>query len=133
MVWFHGGASAFGNANAPTPRGCRLAARNDVVVVSVNQRLNIFGHLDLSEFGGADYRLLGNAGTLDMIAAPNGCGTITPGSAAIQAASRSLASQRGGGKVSTLLAMPRAAGPFQRVIIESGAAIRLRTRDRALA
>src|SRR4051812_38654120 len=56
MVWFHGGAFAFGNANSPRLRGSRLAAHNDVVVVTVNQRLNIFGHLDLSEFGGADFR-----------------------------------------------------------------------------
>ena len=69
MVWFHGGAFAYGNANSPRTRGSRLAARNDVVVVTVNQRLNIFGHLDLSAVGGEAFRLSGNAGTLDMVAA----------------------------------------------------------------
>lgn len=68
MVWFHGGAFAYGNANLPRTSGSRLAARNDVVVVSVNQRLNIFGHLDLSAFGGETFRQSGNAGTLDMVA-----------------------------------------------------------------
>src|SRR4051794_37878679 len=65
MVWFHGGAFAYGNANSPRTKGTRLAARNDVVVVTVNQRLNIFGHLDLSGAGGDP--LSGNAGTLDMV------------------------------------------------------------------
>ncbi|MFL5289026.1 MAG: carboxylesterase family protein, partial [Rhodopila sp.] len=40
MVWFHGGAFAYGNANSPRLQGSRLALKNDVVVVTVNQRLN---------------------------------------------------------------------------------------------
>ena len=44
MVWFHGGAFAYGTANAPGCRARRLAKRGDVVVVTVNQRLNIFGY-----------------------------------------------------------------------------------------
>jgi para-nitrobenzyl esterase len=133
MVWFHGGAFAYGNANAPRLRGTRLARRNDVVVVSVNQRLNIFGHLDLSEFGGTEFRHSGNAGTLDMIAAlewvRNNIAAFggDPGNVTI------FGESGGGGKVSTLLAMPRAAGLFHRAIIQSGAVIRLRTRERARA
>jgi para-nitrobenzyl esterase len=133
MVWFHGGAFAFGTANAPRLRGSRLAARNDVVVVSVNQRLNIFGHLDLSEFGGAAFRYSGNAGTLDMIAALEWVRDNIaqfggdPGNVTI------FGESGGGGKVSTLLAMPGAAGLFHRAIIQSGAVIRLRSRERALA
>jgi para-nitrobenzyl esterase len=133
MVWFHGGAFAYGNANAPRLRGSRLAARNDVVVVSVNQRLNIFGHLDLSEFGDAPFRHSGNAGTLDMIAALEWVRDNIdrfggdPGNVTI------FGESGGGAKVSTLLAMPRAVGLFHRAIIQSGAAVRLRTRDRALA
>ena len=69
MVWFHGGAFAYGTANAARLQGSRLATRGDVVVVTVNQRLNIFGFLDLSAVGGADFAASGNAGTLDMIAA----------------------------------------------------------------
>jgi para-nitrobenzyl esterase len=133
MVWFHGGAFAYGNANADRLRGSRLAIRNDVVVVAVNQRLNIFGHLDLSVAGGDVFAVSGNAGTLDMVAALEwvrdniarfggdpGCVTI-------------FGESGGGAKVSTLLAMPSAKGLFHRAIIQSGAAVRLRTRDRALA
>jgi para-nitrobenzyl esterase len=133
MVWFHGGAFAYGNANTPRTRGSRLAARNDVVVVTVNQRLNIFGHLDLSAFGGEPFRLSGNAGTLDMVAALEWIRDNIaafggdPGNITI------FGESGGGAKVSTLLAMPRAKGLFHRAIIQSGAAVRLRTKDRALA
>jgi para-nitrobenzyl esterase len=133
MVWFHGGAFAYGNANSPRTRGSRLATQNDVVVVTVNQRLNIFGHLDLSAFGGEMFRHSGNAGTLDMVAALEWVrDNITgfggdPGNVTI------FGESGGGAKVSTLLAMPRAKGLFHRAIIQSGAAVRLRRKDRALA
>jgi para-nitrobenzyl esterase len=133
MVWFHGGAFAYGNANSPRTNGSRLAARNDVVVVAVNQRLNIFGHLDLSAFGGEKFRLSGNAGTLDMVAALEWVRDNIaafggdPGNVTIFGVSG------GGAKVSTLLSMPRAKGLFHRAIIQSGAAVRLRTKERALA
>ncbi len=133
MVWFHGGAFTFGNANAPRLRGTRLAARNDVVVVSVNQRLNIFGHLELSEFGGEVFRHSGNAGTLDMIAALAWVRDNIVGFGGDPSNVTIFGESGGGGKVSTLLAMPRAVGLFHRAIIQSGAAVRLRTRDRALA
>ena len=133
MVWLHGGAFAYGNANSPRTHGTRLAAQNDVVVVTINQRLNIFGHLDLSAFGGQDFRLSGNAGTLDMVAALEWVRDNIaafggdPGNVMI------FGELGGGGKVSTLLAMPRAKGLFHRAIIQSGAAVRLRTKERALA
>ncbi len=130
MVWFHGGAFAFGSSNQIRLRGSRLC-RRDVVVVTVNQRLNIFGHLDLSEIGGPDFARSGNAGTLDMLAALEWVRDNIaafggdPGNVTI------FGESGGGGKVSTLLAMPRARGLFHKAIIQSGAAVRLRERDRA--
>ncbi len=127
MVWLHGGAFSYGSSNSLRLQGMRLCRRGDIVVVTVNQRLNIFGHLDLSQFGGEEYAESGNAGTLDMIAALHwvrdniaqfggdpGCVTI-------------FGESGGGGKVSTLLAMPSARGLFHRAIVQSGAAVRLRT------
>jgi para-nitrobenzyl esterase len=133
MVWFHGGAFAYGNANTPRTRGSRLAARNDVVVVTVNQRLNIFGHLDLSASGDERFGLSGNAGTLDMVAALQWVRDNIaafggdPGNVTI------FGESGGGAKVSTLLSMPRAKGLFHRAIIQSGAVVRLRTQERARA
>ncbi len=98
MVWFHGGAFSYGTANAARLQGSRLARRGDVVVVTVNQRLNILGFLDLSAVGGADFAASGNAGTLDMIAALHWCVTTSTASAAIEATSRSSANWAAGGR-----------------------------------
>ena len=131
MVWLHGGAFSFGSANSARLDGTNLARRGDVVVVTVNQRLNIFGHLDLSALGGAEFAASGNAGTLDMIAALEWVRDHAerfggdPGNVTI------FGESGGGGKVSTLMAMPLARGLFHRAIVQSGAVIRLRERERA--
>lgn len=133
MVWFHGGAFGYGNANANRLQGSRLAKANDVVVVNVNQRLNILGFLDLSGLASPEFAQSGNAGTLDMVAALEWVRDNVaafggdPGNVTI------FGESGGGGKVSTLLAMPRAQGLFHRAIIQSGACIRLRTKERAAA
>jgi para-nitrobenzyl esterase len=131
MVWFHGGAFSYGTANVARLQGSRLAKRGDVVVVTVNQRLNIFGFLDLSAIAGAEFAASGNAGTLDMIAALEWVRDNIdrfggdPGNVTI------FGESGGGGKVCTLMAMPSARGLFHRAIVQSGAAVRLRERDRA--
>src|SRR5207248_11569812 len=121
MVSLHGGAFHFVSANRPVTAGANLARRGDVVVVSVNHRLNILGHFDLSAIGGADYAHSGNAGVLDLIAALEWVrGNVDrfggdPGNVTI------FGESGGGGKVSVLLAMPAARGLFHRAIIQSGA------------
>ncbi|MBV8738684.1 MAG: carboxylesterase/lipase family protein [Alphaproteobacteria bacterium] len=132
MVWLHGGGFSFGSSNNARLEGTNLCKRGDVVLVTVNQRLNIFGHLDLSEAIGGEYAQSGNAGTLDMVAALEWVRDNiavfggNPDNVTI------FGESGGGGKVSTLMAMPRAQGLFQRAIVQSGAAIRLRDRERAL-
>jgi len=131
MVWYHGGAFAFGSANMPRLDGTRLAANHDVVVVTVNQRLNILGHLHLADLAGEELAASGNAGTLDMLAALQWVRENIerfggdPGNVTI------FGQSGGGAKVSTLLAMPDARGLFHRAIVMSGAAIRLTERERA--
>ena len=132
MVWFHGGAFSFGSANSTRLDGARLASRNDVVVVTVNQRLNIFGFLDLSEVGGPEWAHSGNAGTLDMLAALEWVRDHIAGFGGDPGNVTIFGESGGGAKVSTLMAMPDARGLFHRAIVQSGAAIRLRTRERAL-
>ena len=51
MVWFHPGAFSSGTSNETESDGARLSRRGDVVVVTVNHRLNAFGHLYLPELG----------------------------------------------------------------------------------
>ena len=131
MVWFHGGAFSYGSANSIRTQGNSLCRRGDVVVVTVNQRLNIFGHLYLAEIGGPDFALSGNAGTLDMLAALQ---WVRDNAVAFGGDPNNVTifgESGGGGKVSTLLAMPAAQGLFHRAIIQSGATVRLIDKDRA--
>ena len=69
MVWFHPGAFSSGTSNELEADGARLAGRGDVVVVTVNHRLNVFGHLYLAEIAGADFADSGNVGMLDLVLA----------------------------------------------------------------
>jgi para-nitrobenzyl esterase len=129
MVWLHGGAFSYGSANSPRYDSTRIAKRNDVVVVAVNHRLNIFGHLDLSPYHGR-FASSGNAGVLDLVLALEWVRTHAtrfggdPGNVTI------FGQSGGGGKVSALLAMPHARGLFHKAIVQSGAGVRFAERTR---
>jgi len=119
-VWIHGGGFAGGSANQlPFFDGRTLAEKGDIVVVSVNHRLNLLGYIDLRGLGGK-YSDSVNLGQQDLVAAlqwvhdniENFGGD--PGTVTINGQSG------GGGKVNTLLAMPSAVGLFHRAIIQSG-------------
>lgn len=138
MVWLHGGAFSYGSANSPRYDSVRLVQRNDVVMVAVNHRLNIFGHLDLSSLekpggGGERFASSGNAGVLDLLFALQWVRDHVarfggdPGNVTI------FGQSGGGGKVSALLAMPAAKGLFHKAIIQSGASVRFAERERTAA
>jgi len=123
MVWFHGGGFAVGSAAGQWQDGGRLCRRGDVVVVSVNHRLNVLGYLyvDLlnAAFAGA-----GNAGLLDLVLALK---WVQENIARFGGDPQNVTifGQSGGGqKVSMLLAMPAASGLFQKAIVQSGPAPR---------
>jgi para-nitrobenzyl esterase len=129
MVWLHGGAFSYGSANSPRYDSTRLAGRNDVVVVAVNHRLNIYGHLDLSAYG-ERFASSGNAGVLDLVLALEWVRTHAarfggdPGNVTI------FGQSGGGGKGSALLAMPMAKGLFHKAIVQSGSSVRFAERER---
>ena len=131
MVWIHGGGFDQGSGGAPGYDGAGLAAHQDVVVVTVNHRLNVLGYLYLDDLAGSEFAGSGNAGQLDLMAALEwvrdniGAFGGNPSNVLI------FGQSGGGAKVSTLLAMPGAKGLFQRAAIESGAALRMATRDEA--
>jgi para-nitrobenzyl esterase len=130
MVWLHGGAFSYGSANSPRYDSTNLARRNDVVVVAVNHRLNIFGHLDLSGLGDDRFAQSGNAGILDLVAALEWVREHAqrfggdPGNVTI------FGQSGGGGKVCALLATPSAKGLFHKAIVQSGASVRFAERER---
>lgn len=125
MVWFHGGGFTSGSASSHYADGTRLALRGDVVVVTVNHRLNAFGYLYLTGLGGAELADSGNVGSLDMVQALTWVRDNIaefggdPGNVTI------FGQSGGGGKVSALMAMPAAAGLFHKAIVQSGSGIKV--------
>jgi para-nitrobenzyl esterase len=123
MVWLHGGGYATGSGGFIVYDGTELARKHDVVVVTVNHRLNIFGFLYLADIGSAEYAQATNAGMRDIVAALE---WVRDNIAAFGGDPKKVTvfGQSGGaGKVSTLMAMPSAKGLFHRAIAESGAAL----------
>ncbi len=120
MVWLHGGGFSMGTANNPVNDGKNLSQNGNVVVVSVNHRLNVFGHLDLSAYG-EKYKYSGNVGITDIVAAlkwiQNNIEAFggDPGNVTV------FGQSGGGAKVLSLMTSPYAEGLFQKGIVESGA------------
>ena len=120
MVWLHGGGYEAGSAIEHIAyEGENMCKYGDVVVVSINHRLNVLGYCDLSVFG-EEYANSGNAGTDDIIAAliwirdniTNFGGDPD---------NVTLFGQSGGGaKITTLLQTPAADGLFAKGINMSG-------------
>jgi para-nitrobenzyl esterase len=133
MVWLHGGGFAVGSGSAPAYDGTPLAARSDVVVVTINHRLNVFGYLYLGELAGEAFSQSGNAGMLDVvealrwvrdnIAAFGG----DPGNVTI------FGESGGAGKVSVVCAMPAAKGLFHKAIMQSGPCLQIADKARGTA
>lgn len=124
MVWLHGGGYAAGSGQElPSYDGFNLAKKGDVVVVSLNHRLNVLGFLDLSAYGDK-YAKSGNAGLLDLVAALQ---WINKNIASFGGDAQNVTifgQSGGGGKVSTLLATPTAKGLFHKAIVQSGSMLR---------
>jgi para-nitrobenzyl esterase len=129
MVWLHGGGFNYGSGAWPFYDGHNLAKNHDVVVVTVNHRLNVFGYLNVADIGGD--RASGNAGMLDCVAALEWVRDNIAGFGGDPKSVTIFGQSGGGGKVCTLMAMPSAKGLFHRAIVESGPG--LRAGDKAAA
>jgi para-nitrobenzyl esterase len=120
MVWLHGGGYTAGSGQElRSYDGENLARRGDLVVVSLNHRLNVFGYLDLSKFGD-QFAASGNVGMLDIVAALQWVRDNIEHFGGDPQMITIFGQSGGGGKVSTLMAMPAAKGLFHRAIVESG-------------
>jgi para-nitrobenzyl esterase len=119
MVYIHGGAYSNGSVVDPLTYGDRLAARGDVVVVTVNHRLNALGYLYLARLD-ARFADSGNAGQLDLILALRWVRDNIaafggdPGNVLV------FGQSGGGAKIATMMGMPAARGLFHRAITMSG-------------
>ena len=120
LVYIHGGGYNNGSGADAQYDGTNLCRRGDVVVITLNHRLNAFGYLYLAPFGSADFAYSGNVGQVDLVQALHW----------VKAHARELGGdpdnitlfgQSGGGaKIITLMAMPAAQGLFQRAFTMSG-------------
>ncbi len=123
MVWFHGGGYAYGSGGWPVYDGRNLAARGDVVVVTVNHRLNVFGYLYLGDRFGDGFDRSGNLGNLDLVAALEWVQANVAAFGGDPDNVTILGESGGGSKVSHLMATPAADGLFHRAIVQSGPGI----------
>jgi para-nitrobenzyl esterase len=121
MVYMHGGGFSGGSGHdLLSYDGESLARNHDVVVVTHNHRLNVYGYLNLGAWGGEEYASSANVGMLDLVAVlawvHDNIATFggDPGSVTI------FGQSGGGGKVVALMAMPAAKGLFHRAIVQSG-------------
>ncbi|MBA3028039.1 MAG: carboxylesterase/lipase family protein [Desulfobacteraceae bacterium] len=124
MVWLHGGGYTAGSGSSSLYNGTGLAKRGDVVVVTINHRLNVFAHLFLDEICGERFAGSGNAGMLDIVLALE---WVQDNIAVFggDPSNVTIFGESGGGrKVSLLLTMPTAKGLFHKGIIQSSPALR---------
>ncbi|HEY1282898.1 MAG TPA: carboxylesterase/lipase family protein, partial [Steroidobacteraceae bacterium] len=133
MFWIHGGGFAQESGSWPWIEGAALARRGDVVVITINHRLNVFGYLHLADIGGEKYAASGNAGMLDLVAGLEWVRDNIAGFGGDPGSVLIFGESGGGAKVSTLLAMPAAKGLFHRAAIQSGSWLRCTPREEATA
>ncbi len=117
MLYIHGGAYNTGSGSGPVTDGARLAAHGDVVVITLNHRINAFGYAYLAEHGFPDS---GNAGQLDLMLAltwvRENAASFGGDAGNVTVFGQSV----GGAKIATLMAMPAARGLFHRAFTMSG-------------
>jgi para-nitrobenzyl esterase len=123
MVWLHGGGFTAGSSiELPSYDGENLAKKGDVVLVSINHRLNILGFLDLSAYGDK-YKNSGNAGLADIVVALQWVKANIAQFGGDPDNVTIFGQSGGGGKVTCMMNAPSAKGLFQKAIVESGSYI----------
>ncbi len=136
LVFLHGGGYRTGSANSVFYDGTALAKRHNVVLVTVNHRLNALGYLYLEKLAGERYADSGNAGLLDLVAALRWVRENIEAFGGDSARVTVMGQSGGGGKSAMLMGTPAAAGLFHRAtiistLIDSG--VRAQNADRATA
>lgn len=133
MLWFHGGGFEAGSGSSPLYDGTNMVKRGDVVLCTINHRLNVFGFCDLSGHLGSDFAQSGNVGYLDLVAAMRWVRENIsafggdPGNVMIYG-------QSGGGrKVSICFAGEESAGLFHKGVVQSGSHLLIQTKDQSRA
>ncbi|MGJ8735842.1 carboxylesterase/lipase family protein [Zobellia laminariae] len=120
MFWIHGGGFTAGSSHElPSYDGANLSKKGDVVVVSINHRLNVLGFLDLSAYGDK-YKHSANNSISDMVIALEWVRDNISNFGGDPNNVTIFGQSGGGAKVNTLMAMPKANGLFHKAVNQSG-------------
>jgi para-nitrobenzyl esterase len=129
MVWLHGGFFSVGSGS--TDDSMQLAKRGDVVNVTVNHRLNMFGYSHFGDLGGPEYAHSGNAGMLDIIAALKWVQNNIERFGGDPKRVMVFGVSGGGMKTAFLMASPAASGLLHRAGVQSGPGLKMMERRQA--
>jgi para-nitrobenzyl esterase len=131
LLWFHGGGFEAGSGSSVRYDGAHMARRGDVVVCTINHRLNVFGFCDLSGVLGADFAQSGNVGYLDLVASMK---WVRANIAAFGGDPDNIMiyGQSGGGrKVTCCFAGKDAKGLFAKGVVQSGSHLLAQTPEQS--
>jgi para-nitrobenzyl esterase len=130
MVWLHPGGFATGSGQEMLSfDGENLCRRGDVVVITLNHRLNTFGFLNLAQFAPEQFAASANVGMLDQVLALEWVRDNISNFGGDPANVMIFGQSGGGGKVTALMAMPAAKGLFHRAAVQSGSFLQAATQD----
>lgn len=136
MVYFHGGAYAAGSGSDPLYDGRQLVRDGNVVVITVNHRLNAFGYLSLGMLNN-EFPDSGNAGMWDLILALKWVQANAEAFGGDPDRVMVFGQSGGGAKIATLMAAPSARCLFHSAATMSGQQVTasgpLNAKARALA
>jgi para-nitrobenzyl esterase len=127
MFWIHGGGFSTGSGSSSWYDGVRMAMKQDVVVVTINHRLNAFGYLYLGDLGGGEFKDAASAGLLDAVLALQWVRDNIANFGGDPKRVLIFGESGGGRKTSSMMAMPPAQGLFHRCAVHSGSQLRLDT------
>jgi len=135
MVWIHGGAFEVGGTVEPREEGCNFVRENpDVILVSIEYRLGVFGFLHLSHLpDGKDYPDAQNLGLMDQVM---GLKWVHENIAAFGGDPDNVTifgQSAGGCSVSLLPLIEGSHQYFKKVIIQSGSPVFTRSTEEAIA
>lgn len=129
LVFFHGGGYTNGSSiEGASYEGKNLSDYGDVVVVTVNHRLNVLGFLDLTAYGD-EYAGTSNLGIKDLVASLEWVQKNIANFGGDPDNVTIFGQSGGGGKVTTLMRTPAAEGLFDQAICMSGVSGGITTED----
>lgn len=125
MVWLHGGGFSTGAGSSTWYDGVRMATKQDVVVVTINHRLNVFGYLYLDDISKGAYADSATAGMLDCVLALQWVKQNIERFGGDPNRVLIFGESGGARKTSSMMAIVPAQGLFHRAVAQSGSQLRL--------